>query len=237
LTGCSSFCEQPSRLKVGASPPTTLPVEATGSGLVATASSGKRPPRPSVARGAVHVWRPLRRDCRCGRSVLGRPAHWPLAFNHHRWCSFVALHGVHRECLPELDTKRRRLLICIEAHLQAATTPTTFEDGRLLDVPCGQHAGLLVVDGGQGRHGCSAVDADAVALDAAQLRQRRIGTEFVLGLLESMPHHPVQDQAPESTTSRGRECAAAVGGTPARCRSRTSAPGSRAHCLPTPCSG
>lgn len=31
---------------------------------------------------------------------------------------------------PEFDTKRRKLLICIEAPLQAATTATTFEGRR-----------------------------------------------------------------------------------------------------------
>jgi hypothetical protein len=69
----------------------------------------------------------------------------------------------------------------------------------LLDVQGGQYFGLFAVDGGYADHRCGAVDADAVALNAAQLRHGPLGAEFALGQLEPVVHDPVQDQRHEAS--------------------------------------
>jgi hypothetical protein len=50
--------------------------------------------------------------------------------------------------------------------------------GRLFQVQCGEHVGLLGVDGGDAADRGCGIDADAVVLNSPQLCQRLFGVDL-----------------------------------------------------------
>ena len=77
---------------------------------------------------------------------------------------------------PEFDTNPAKSLICIGRVSNAPLHKGQLSvQSWLLDLQCGQGVGLFVVDGGDAGDRRCVVDAYLVALDAAQLLQRRLG--------------------------------------------------------------
>ena len=78
---------------------------------------------------------------------------------------------------PGLDTKQRKLLFHIG---QSSNLPRQEVQlgvlGRFFQIQCGEHVGLLGVNGGDAADRGGGIDSDAVVLNSAQLCQRFLVT-------------------------------------------------------------